>query len=1243
MGEWGDGAAGGLFFSFSLTPTEFVGFSRPEVLRVMKTSYFTLRFNYFTMSFAVLLTWLTVTACDDPKKKDGPYVPPAVCQEAPELPKTVKIWIDDAHATAHAFDDSEFVLDREGRAVTVDRAGNVVRRAHDGSLTVLAEGVVKTARGLAYLSTGELVIADSGRGKLVLVYPNGESRILAQHLDFPHGLCVDRDDTIYVAENSRAAVSRVHPRTGAVVTVVTGLPLAPSGISFSPDYLSLYIVGSTNEIYAITRDEAGVWGEAVRFAVVPGGAASPCEGKTEWESCTDGGVSGTCQFDFEGNLVCVPDALLPCEGKQAGDSCVEWGTPGICTDDGFGELWCAPLPPCEGKQAGDACVYEGSLGACTDDGSGELICRIPLPCEGKQAGDPCADRGGYGLCTDDGGGGLWCRIPTGCEGKAVGDGCLSGDRPGRCLDDGSGSMYCAPISPCEGKQAGDACMEWGNPGVCVDDGLSELWCRYVDPCEGQVADAPCIGMYGAEGTCLDLGSGYLNCEPRPACEGKLAGDPCVEYGTPGTCMGYGEADPEEMIPPGMWCEPLPVCPDGADGAACTGRQELTGACLDSTQGYPYCQSDLLCDGLTAGAPCTDPSLSRVGVCAAGPAGLFCALENPCATAGQECLLRSGRGSGDYAFSDSAERMIAPPPESELGVCQESGYGLLYCAPRGPCWELAEGDACRTDWGTSGTCVDYGDGQLYCEERTSCAGLSVGDSCLTPGGQTGTCVDDGRGNLMCVEFGPCDGLVAGDACTAATGVTGTCLDDGQGGLFCRPSPACAGKAVGDPCTSPADGLPGTCAAGAGDLLVCQPAPPCQGKNHGDACTAAGGHPGTCVYQGQGEDALFCDALRSGGQLRAVSADACGNVYVAEAGTRVLWRFTPEGVAQWVASELRAPVTGLFWGSGAGGWDKDTLYLGHEGGARVSEIDLGIPGRPIVTPKRSDTRPAAGLPTNLDDACLLLPAAPLEVNQLEAPRGYHDVTFDDRGWMVGYNGNALMAVSSEGASQAVALGFDTVQGLAALPDGSIVASTVSQGVQRIYPNGAQEVLAPDLQDAYGVTVGPDGLVYVSDHSRVYRIDPVTKSVTVYLDPTEFGQSWQPRNVAFDPDHSLMVISSFGDSVYVVALDGNLDRVGVPRKLGRVVPDGMWLDALAVDSCGNIYIPNFGTASLYRISPDGRSRLYHKWEPNDAGYNTYGHGGDWGVARGGWRTDALYMPQPYNDHKVIEMVVGVPGVDR
>ena len=42
-------------------------------------------------------------------------------------------------------------------------------------------------------------------------------------------------------------------------------------------------------------------------------------------------------------------------------------------------------------------------------------------------------------------------------------------------------------------------------------------------------------------------------------------------------------------------------------------------------------------------------------------------------------------------------------------------------------------------------------------------------------------------------------------------------------------------------------------------------------------------------------------------------------------------------------------------------------------------------------------------------------------------------------------------------------------------------------------------------------------------------------------------------------------------------------------------------------------------------------------------YGHGTEWGNGVGGWREDAIYIPLPYNDAKVRELVIGVPEFHR
>ena len=82
------------------------------------------------------------------------------------------------------------------------------------------------------------------------------------------------------------------------------------------------------------------------------------------------------------------------------------------------------------------------------------------------------------------------------------------------------------------------------------------------------------------------------------------------------------------------------------------------------------------------------------------------------------------------------------------------------------------------------------------------------------------------------------------------------------------------------------------------------------------------------------------------------------------------------------------------------------------------------------------------------------------------------------------------------------------------------------------------------------------------------------------------------------------------------------------------GGWQDAIGVDACGNVWVPDYFTSALYRISPDGNYE--HMVETRE---RWYGHGIAWGSGIGGWRTDTIYMPQPYNENRVREVVVGVP----
>ncbi len=277
------------------------------------------------------------------------------------------------------------------------------------------------------------------------------------------------------------------------------------------------------------------------------------------------------------------------------------------------------------------------------------------------------------------------------------------------------------------------------------------------------------------------------------------------------------------------------------------------------------------------------------------------------------------------------------------------------------------------------------------------------------------------------------------------------------------------------------------------------------------------------------------------------------------------------------------------------------------------------------------------------CSTVPDAPLEINQLEDgdrevwPTGHHDVAFDPEGWIVGHNMKALLRADRDGRRELLTSAIGGAEGLEYLPDGRLVVATNDgQGIVAVTPDGAITPLAPDLRDAFSIVLGPDKMIYSANNDRVYRVDPATGAVETYLDSVPSA-----RVLNWSLDHRLLYVGTFGDAVHVVDLDEELNPVGPPRHFATL-PEAKYQDGLAVDVCGNVYIPVWSD-KLYRITPDGTRTLYHHWPSMDF----YGHGLKWGSGIGGWRKDALYLPQPWNDstdegslYTVVEVVVGVPG---
>ncbi len=78
------------------------------------------------------------------------------------------------------------------------------------------------------------------------------------------------------------------------------------------------------------------------------------------------------------------------------------------------------------------------------------------------------------------------------------------------------------------------------------------------------------------------------------------------------------------------------------------------------------------------------------------------------------------------------------------------------------------------------------------------------------------------------------------------------------------------------------------------------------------------------------------------LDGMTADACGNVYIVEMGGTV-WRVTPAGVVEIaVTVPGLAVISAVNFGSGIGGFDRETLYIMDFIG-KLYAADMGVPGK------------------------------------------------------------------------------------------------------------------------------------------------------------------------------------------------------------------------------------------------------------------------------------------------------------
>ncbi|MBL8945429.1 MAG: hypothetical protein JNK45_19850 [Myxococcales bacterium] len=259
------------------------------------------------------------------------------------------------------------------------------------------------------------------------------------------------------------------------------------------------------------------------------------------------------------------------------------------------------------------------------------------------------------------------------------------------------------------------------------------------------------------------------------------------------------------------------------------------------------------------------------------------------------------------------------------------------------------------------------------------------------------------------------------------------------------------------------------------------------------------------------------------------------------------------------------------------------------------------------------------------------------ELVGPRGYHDVYFDDEGYIYGWDGNSILQVNYEGEIGVFLPGVNSAQGMDVLDNGDMLYVNDFGEVRRVTPDQQVSTVGTGFSGGYGLTVGPDQLAYVCTSSNVRRLDPDSGDNEVWLTLPN-GQT--PRAIVFNLDSTGAYMSTLlepGSPVYFVEVDDELNPTGDAVLYANNVGQG-YHDGLGIDACGNLYVPDFSTRGLYRIDTDGVVTMLFNTQTSGAQH--YGHGLEWGSGVGGWNHKAIYMPQPYDGNTVLEVVLGVPS---
>jgi hypothetical protein len=290
---------------------------------------------------------------------------------------------------------------------------------------------------------------------------------------------------------------------------------------------------------------------------------------------------------------------------------------------------------------------------------------------------------------------------------------------------------------------------------------------------------------------------------------------------------------------------------------------------------------------------------------------------------------------------------------------------------------------------------------------------------------------------------------------------------------------------------------------------------------------------------------------------------------------------------------------------------------------------------------------------------------------------DVAFDSEGNLVGSDTQALFKTAQSGDAQLWVPGVGGRGGVRYLPDGRLVyVQDALKQVLVVTPEGETSVLIADLVGPYGLAIDLEGLVYIADTERIVRVDPDTLESEDWLT----GHGAGVRSISFNPEYDALYVGGLTSWIYRIELDaegqatapemwgsiyvgkdeppdsdgltdiestggeepqgggGPLLDIGTPPEPPEPGEHLAGIDSMGVDACGNVYLTEYYTRSLYGISRNGGEGVQMVSWIDPSIDEEYAHGFAWGSGIGGWNETSIYLAQPYAINTVIEIDLGI-----